>query len=108
MSGPALSASLSAAGTARSGAECSRDAVGQQNLLWTYDMGIVLYWIHDRSPDRARTWTLIERSVAIIDHLVRLASRAPMRGPRKRVLELLESIGLRGDRTEAGEEQTRR
>ena len=33
------------------------------NLLWTYQMGIILFWIHDTSPGCARSYLLMERSV---------------------------------------------
>ncbi|HEX3082908.1 MAG TPA: TetR family transcriptional regulator, partial [Pyrinomonadaceae bacterium] len=39
-------------------------------LLWLYHMGIILFWIHDSSPKRARTLRLIDRTVDLIDKLV--------------------------------------
>jgi AcrR family transcriptional regulator len=64
------------------------------DLLWTFEMGVVLYWIHDRSPGRENTWKLMERSVSIIDQLIRLASSSALRGPRRRVIKMLDEIGL--------------
>jgi AcrR family transcriptional regulator len=61
-------------------------------LLWTYHMGIVLFWIHDRSPGRVRTWRLMERTVDLIDRLIGL-STLPLMGPlRKMVLSLLADL----------------
>lgn len=42
-------------------------------LLWMYHMGVVLYWVHDRSPGRSRTTMLIERTVPLIDRVVALS-----------------------------------
>jgi AcrR family transcriptional regulator len=63
-------------------------------LLWTFEMGVVLYWIHDRSPGRENTRVLVERSVAIIDQLIRLASKTALRGQRRRLLRMLDEIGV--------------
>jgi AcrR family transcriptional regulator len=53
------------------------------NLLWLYEMGIVLFWIHDTSPERRRTWRLMERSVDLVVKLIGLAS-LPFMGPVRR------------------------
>jgi hypothetical protein len=37
-------------------------------------MSIVLFWIHDESPGRARTRKLIERTCTLVARLVSLAS----------------------------------
>jgi len=46
-------------------------------LLWLFEMGIVLFWIHDASPGSARTHRLIDTSVPLVSRLVLLA-RFPM------------------------------
>jgi AcrR family transcriptional regulator len=62
------------------------------DLLWTYHMGVILFWIHDRSPGRVRTWRLMERTVDLIARLVGL-STLPLMGPiRKSVLRLLAEL----------------
>lgn len=62
------------------------------DLLWMYHMAIVLYWIHDRSPGRARTWTLMERTVDLVARLIAI-STYPLMGPiRKSVLRLLADL----------------
>ena len=48
-------------------------------LLWVYHMGIVLYWIHDQSPDRRKSYRLVENTVGLIDQLIMLA-RLPLMG----------------------------
>ena len=49
-------------------------------LLWLYQMGVVLYWVHDRSDDCTRTRALIDRTVPLIDRTVGL-SRLPVLRP---------------------------
>lgn len=66
-------------------------------LLWLYHMGIILFWIHDSSPKRARTLRLINQTVDLLDKLISLASNPLMRPVRKRALKLvaeLRDLGL--------------
>jgi AcrR family transcriptional regulator len=63
-------------------------------LLWLQHLGIVLFWVHDSSPDAARTRLLVDRTVPIVARLVRL-SRLPLLRPLGRqvvdVVRLLRS-----------------
>ena len=61
-------------------------------LLWLYHMGIVLFWIHDFSPKRARTHRLINQTVDLLDKLISLASNPLMRPVRKRALKLVSEL----------------
>lgn len=61
-------------------------------LLWTYRMGTVLYWIHDRSPGRERTRRLIEHTVDLVVQSVKLASNPLMRPLRRRTLAMLAEL----------------
>jgi len=67
------------------------------NLLWLYEMSIVLFWIHDESEGRARTRKLIDRTVDIISKLLNL-SRLPLMGPLRRTVPRL-LVELRTPRT---------
>jgi AcrR family transcriptional regulator len=66
-------------------------------LLWLYHMGIILFWIHDSSGKRARTYRLIEQTVELLDKLISLASNPLMRPVRKKALRL--AAELRDDLT---------
>jgi AcrR family transcriptional regulator len=67
------------------------------DLLWMYHMGIILFWIHDRSPGRVRTWTLMERTVDLVSRLIAV-SALPLMGPiRKSVLRLLADLRAPGE-----------
>jgi AcrR family transcriptional regulator len=61
-------------------------------LLWLYHMGVILFWIHDASPKRTRTYRLIEQTVDLLDKLISLASNPLMRAVRKRALKLVSEM----------------
>src|SRR4029077_13563522 len=42
-------------------------------LLWMYQMGVILFWIFDKSPRQARTQTLIDGTLDLIVRLIRLS-----------------------------------
>ncbi len=68
--------------------------VGEQLplLLWLYQMGILYFWIFDRSPGRLRTLEVIDETADLIVRLISLANLAILRGSRKRILGLVKSI----------------
>jgi AcrR family transcriptional regulator len=57
-------------------------------LLWMYQMGIILYWIHDRSPAQQKTAALMEKSLGIIVRLIQLSSLPLMSPLRRQALDL--------------------
>lgn len=59
-------------------------------LLWLYHLGIVLFWVHDRSEANARTRLLVSRTTPMVDQLARL-SRLPVARPLTR-----QAVGLLG------------
>jgi hypothetical protein len=52
-------------------------------------MAIVLFWIHDHSPKRARTYRLIDQTVELLDKLLTVAANPFMRPLRKRALKMV-------------------
>lgn len=46
-------------------------------LLWLMQMGVILYWVHDTSPDTTRTYHLIDVTAPVAARLV-AATRIPM------------------------------
>ena len=62
------------------------------NLLWVYQMGLVLFWIHDTSQGRRRTMQLVDGSVDLVVKLIGLASLPFMRPVRRMVLRLVENV----------------
>lgn len=61
-------------------------------LLWLYQMGIILFWIYDRSPDQQRTQKLVEKSLGLIVSLLKISSLPLMKPLRKTALELVETL----------------
>jgi len=61
-------------------------------ILWTYQMGVLLFWIYDRSAGQRRTRKLIERSASLVASLVKSAGFPLLRPVRKLVVELMETI----------------
>jgi len=57
-------------------------------LLWLYHLGIVLFWVHDGSAGQRRTRALIDRTVPMVERLVRL-SRLPVFRPLVRQIPQL-------------------
>ena len=60
--------------------------------LWLYQMGILYFWIFDRSPGRLRTLEVIDETTDLIVRLIGLANLPVLRGSRKRVLSLMTAI----------------
>lgn len=61
-------------------------------LLWLYQMGLILYWIHDRSPGQERSYRLVDRTVPMVCRLVRLASNPLLTPVVKPALALVEEF----------------
>jgi AcrR family transcriptional regulator len=63
-------------------------------LLWLYQMGIILFWIYDRSPRQQRTQALMEKSLGLLVNLLRLSGLPLMKPLRKAALELVETVAV--------------
>ncbi len=63
-------------------------------LLWLYQLGVILFWLYDRSPRQQRTTVLIDKSLGLLINLLRLSGLPLMKPLRKTMLELVETVGL--------------
>ncbi|GIF54846.1 TetR/AcrR family transcriptional regulator [Asanoa iriomotensis] len=61
-------------------------------LLWLAYLGVVLYWVHDRSPGQAKTRALIDGAVPLIDRLVGLSRLRVLRPVTRDVLGLIRTL----------------
>jgi AcrR family transcriptional regulator len=61
-------------------------------MLWMYQMGVVLFWIYDRSPEQRRTRALIEKSAGMVARLIRISGFPLLRPVRKAVVELVQTV----------------
>jgi AcrR family transcriptional regulator len=68
-------------------------------LLWVYHMGVILFWIHDRSAKQRRTYRLVDHTVDLLDRLITLAGNPFMRTMRKKALNLVAELkeGMQDD-----------
>ena len=62
------------------------------SLLWLYQMGVVLFWVHDSSAGAQRTYALVERTVPIVVRLVGLARYRLLRGVVDDLLDLVRDL----------------
>jgi AcrR family transcriptional regulator len=61
-------------------------------ILWMYQMGVILFWIYDRSREQRRTQQLLDSSLPVVTGLIKLAN-IPFTGPlRRKILELMRII----------------
>ncbi|MBI2687899.1 MAG: TetR family transcriptional regulator [Acidobacteria bacterium] len=61
-------------------------------VLWMYQMGLILFWMYDRSEGQQRTARLLEASARMVVALIKLSSLPLLRPARKTVLELVEIV----------------
>jgi AcrR family transcriptional regulator len=61
-------------------------------LLWLAYMGVILYWVHDRSPDQTKTRTLVNGAVPLIDRLVGLSRMRVVRPVTREVMALIRTL----------------
>jgi AcrR family transcriptional regulator len=60
-------------------------------VIWLYQMGLILFWVYDRSPRQATTRKLFEKSLSIVVTLIKFSSLPLMRPVRKLVTDLLDA-----------------
>ncbi len=58
-------------------------------MLWLYQMGLILYWIYDRSPHQQRTQRLVTASLSLIVAGLSLARFALLKPLRTKIVELI-------------------
>jgi AcrR family transcriptional regulator len=61
-------------------------------ILWFYQMGLLLFWIYDRSPDQARSRELLDRSLKIVVLLIKLSNLPLMKPARRAALSIVEIL----------------
>ena len=98
-SGPAREAATDLWRRAVAGSDLSVDPQLQERLpelLWTAHMGLVLFWVHDRSPGRRKSRELVRRAVPLLVRVLRLSRLRPVRGIVREVTDLLDTISPGG------------
>lgn len=67
------------------------------DLLWLYQMGVVLFWVHDRSSGQKRSRLLVERTVPLIARLVGLSRLRVLRPVSRKIVSLIRDLSKRDD-----------
>jgi AcrR family transcriptional regulator len=63
-------------------------------MLWLFSLGIVLFWVHDTSPECAKTYRLIDATVPLADRLLSLARMPVLRGTMREVVAIIREIRM--------------
>lgn len=58
-------------------------------LLWLYQMGLILFWIYDRSRGQKRTRALREKSLPLLVSALKMARFSLLKPLRKKVVDLI-------------------
>ena len=61
-------------------------------LLWLYQMGLILFWIYDRSARQRRTQLLREKSLVLVVTALKFVGFPLLRPLRKRVVDLVQAV----------------
>lgn len=61
-------------------------------LLWLFHMGVVLRWVHDKSPEQAETKLLVARTAPVIGQLVGLSRLPVLRSSANDLMALLDLL----------------
>lgn len=61
-------------------------------LLWMYQMGMILFWIYDRSAGQKKTQALIAKSLEVVVRLIKLASLPLTKPLRRMVIDLVDAV----------------
>jgi AcrR family transcriptional regulator len=62
------------------------------HLLWVYELGLVLFWVHDRSPEQRKSYELVDDTTDAIVRLLALAHLPGLRIIRRRMLHWVSSL----------------
>jgi AcrR family transcriptional regulator len=98
-SGPAREASIRLLDQVLNGSDTKADAALRAelpSLLWLYLMGIVLFWVHDRSANRARSRMLVTRTVPLLDRLIRMSRVPGLRSVTREIVSLVRDLTPEG------------
>lgn len=66
------------------------------DLLWLAQMGMVLFWVYDGSPDRQRTRALVRTAAPLLDRLLRLTRLPGVRAVAEDLVGVVVSIRRAG------------
>jgi len=62
------------------------------NLLWMFQMGLILFWMYDRSPGQKRTTVLLDKSLDLVVSLIKFSGLPLMKPVRRTVLDVVHAV----------------
>jgi AcrR family transcriptional regulator len=62
------------------------------HLLWLCELALVLFWVHDRSPEQRRSYELVDDSTDAIIRLLAVAHLPGLRTIRRRMLHWVSTL----------------
>ncbi|MEV0676208.1 TetR family transcriptional regulator [Actinosynnema sp. NPDC050436] len=62
-------------------------------LLWLFQMGVVLFWVHDRSEGQRNSAVLVRRSAPMLGRLLQLSRVPGLRSVARDAVQLFRDIG---------------
>lgn len=62
--------------------------------LWLYQMGLIFYWIHDKSPDQTMTFKCKDLSLDILIMVMQMSSLPLMGQLNKSIVQLIKNFEL--------------
>ncbi len=61
-------------------------------LLWLHKMGIILYWLYDKSPNQEKTDRLIDKSCAVVTRLLKSARLPLVKQFSKKLIDMVDEF----------------
>ena len=71
-------------------------------LLWLYQMGLILYWVYDDSPEQRRTQVIFDKTLQMLLLILRVANLPFLLPIHRLAADLLEAIYGNDDALESG------
>ena len=59
-------------------------------LLWLYQMGLILYWLYDRSPGQQQTRAVLDKSLALLASMSKFSRFALLKPLRLKIVDLID------------------
>ncbi len=78
---------------ARSAAVNKNQVADTAKALWLANLGVLLYWLHDRSPEYRNTYTLIEKTANMVGFLPMLSKMPGAESTFRLFSDLLQQSG---------------
>jgi AcrR family transcriptional regulator len=64
-------------------------------LIWVYHLGLLFFWVHDRSPGQQNTMLMMDKSLAAVTRMIKMLNLPLMSSAVKPLIELIEELWTR-------------